>query len=1031
VTRLTGAPVTVAWGVRFHRVRTVSTALITPPTVPDVTNFAATVDLSGSGSLALAPVTPGAVGTVTFAGTGTLTTSAAVGFPGGVTLSGSGGLNVATIPSFPAAVPLSGTGQLGVTGQTTQGGSGAVTLTGTGSLTTGAGGTSLRGVNSSGGEFGSAPGVYDTDYHYDSPASLAFLATRGHRLVRLPFLWERVQRTLSGALDAGEMGRIDGFVSAAAAAGLGVMLDCHNYGGYNGVKIGAAGGPTSADLADLWARLSTRYAGNGGVLGYSLMNEPNGLGVALTGNLINVTYSTWTPDDSGCTVTGTTFGADNVLKMTRNNANSFLNANAPLFNVTVGTTYTLSADFYPASRAGRIRMRIEWQTSGGSPISTQFSTQPTGAVTTWTNLSFTATAPATAAKAKLTVYVDDTTTIGDFAYVRNVYAGIPVPVWHTASQAALTSIRGNGDGKLVTVCGDNWSGVADWQAANGTAGWITDSASNYMYEGHHYWDADHSGTYSASYSVEDSTAVANGYASLRDRVLSELRTWLAWLSSNSARGFVGEMGWPRNGGAHTGDYAQWSTLGDAWYSAADAANLGVAYWSTSEWWGTYPLSLYDTSGGALATPNSQAATVEAHQGVLTLRGTDTMSGSGTLTIPTRAPAVTGTSTLSGAGSIVVVSGVVTTAGTATFTGSGSLGVSGAANTGATGTVTLAGSGALAKAATVAVSGTTALSGIGSLGVAQTVATAGTVGLAGTGSLGAAPQITTTGTATLTGAGTLNVPTRIPAIPGTVTLAGSGTLNAAPVISTAGTVVFTGTGSLAVIGAGGAGAVTLSGTGSLSVAVPNLAVAGTVTLSGAGALTRTALVGTSGTANLAGAGALGVVSAPAPAVGVPLSGTGSLSTVSTAGASGTAAMSGIGQLAVIRAVPISLTGTGSLAVSVVPQIMGTGAFGGTGVLVITFVPRPTGAAGFGGTGVLVVALGAMTAGGAVTLTGAGVLGAVVGFVTLRGAAALGGAGLLEVVGVALGAIVHRPNTGTTARAASGRTIRPNTGTTGHT
>jgi endoglucanase len=84
-------------------------------------------------------------------------------------------------------------------------------------------------------------------------------------------------------------------------------------------------------------------------------------------------------------------------------------------------------------------------------------------------------------------------------------------LWEKASQSALTAIRGNGDTQLVMVPGYNWSGAQRWAATHPKA-WITDSAHNFRYEAHHYWDRDNSGTYTHSYVDEVANAVSRGYA---------------------------------------------------------------------------------------------------------------------------------------------------------------------------------------------------------------------------------------------------------------------------------------------------------------------------------------------------------------------------------------------------------------------------------------------------------------------------------------------------------------------------------------
>lgn len=128
-----------------------------------------------------------------------------------------------------------------------------------------------RGVNVAGAEFSTGNVVWE------NPASFAYLAGRGHRLVRLPFLWEKIQPALSGPLDPTTLAGLHATVTAAGSAGLKVVLDVHNYAKYGGTAFGAAGSFTQADFTDLWTRLSLEFRTDPAVVGYGLMNEPGNL----------------------------------------------------------------------------------------------------------------------------------------------------------------------------------------------------------------------------------------------------------------------------------------------------------------------------------------------------------------------------------------------------------------------------------------------------------------------------------------------------------------------------------------------------------------------------------------------------------------------------------------------------------------------------------------------------------------------------------------------------------------------------------
>lgn len=237
-----------------------------------------------------------------------------------------------------------------------------------------------RGVNVAGGAFGASldptssfsnatPGVIDRQYHFDGPESFAFLASRGVKLVRVEFRWERLQPVLGAELAAAELARLRAVVARVRAVGLDAVLDMHNYGAY----YAAAGGrgvrqPLGSPVlgfplfADAWSRISAAFSHDPGVLAYGLMNEPTAM---------------------------------------------------------------------PA--IGRDR---------------------------------------------------------------------PAKVWERASQAALDSIRAQGDQRLIMVGGYDYSGVQGW-AANHPRAWIHDPANNTRYEAHHYWDLDHSSAYTVRFALED------------------------------------------------------------------------------------------------------------------------------------------------------------------------------------------------------------------------------------------------------------------------------------------------------------------------------------------------------------------------------------------------------------------------------------------------------------------------------------------------------------------------------------------------
>lgn len=89
---------------------------------------------------------------------------------------------------------------------------------------------------------------------------------------RLPFLWERIQPDVRGELVGAEVARIDKVVRMARAQDICVILDVHNYGTHNSVRIGSETLPAEA-FDDLWLKLAKHFDDPRETI-FGLMNEP-------------------------------------------------------------------------------------------------------------------------------------------------------------------------------------------------------------------------------------------------------------------------------------------------------------------------------------------------------------------------------------------------------------------------------------------------------------------------------------------------------------------------------------------------------------------------------------------------------------------------------------------------------------------------------------------------------------------------------------------------------------------------------------
>jgi endoglucanase len=106
-------------------------------------------------------------------------------------------------------------------------------------------------------------------------------------VIRLPFRWERMQKTLNGDIDEQEWAYIQSLVDYVTGThGAYAILDPHNQGQYNGVNIGMPAVPASA-FADFWGKIAAMYKDNQKVI-FGLMNDPNGIDSAEWRDTCNV-----------------------------------------------------------------------------------------------------------------------------------------------------------------------------------------------------------------------------------------------------------------------------------------------------------------------------------------------------------------------------------------------------------------------------------------------------------------------------------------------------------------------------------------------------------------------------------------------------------------------------------------------------------------------------------------------------------------------------------------------------------------------
>lgn len=428
------------------------------------------------------------------------------------------------------------------------------------------------------------PGVIDTNYHYDSQATFTYLASRGYKRVKLPFRWERLQPTLSSALNAAELTRLTACLDRINTAGMKAIVDCHNYGLYYKDAT-----PTAQPVL-----------------------SASGSGSTLLAGTYTIGYSHWNGSDSsmGPTQNITITAGQNIL-MTANNVPSTMTSVNFWLTVAPATTnlgYLSGAGIGGGSASYTLTSKT--QGSGGSAPGTGIGRRttlgdadlPTSAFSDlWTRLATTLkTHPAIVNGGAYCIMSEPQNS-----------GGLTVATWQTASQAAVTAIRAIDAVTALHICGFQWANCRNWTSING-APWITDPNANLRYEAHSYFDDQVGGQYAATYAAEVANATTAGFTAginidaETSRIRADIKGFNDWLGLYSQRGIIGEVGWPNT---PSGEQAQWNALGNVFLADADTYRIDTVAWQCGEW-SIDKLTIY--TGIPLSAPNSQAATIEAH-----------------------------------------------------------------------------------------------------------------------------------------------------------------------------------------------------------------------------------------------------------------------------------------------------------------------------------------------------------------------------------------------------------------------------------
>jgi endoglucanase len=137
-------------------------------------------------------------------------------------------------------------------------------------------GIDLVGINMSGANFAPhiTPGKVGTNYFYPEKKYFKYYADKNIRLIRFPFIWERLQHDLYKGVNFDQIRLLRRTLDFAAEHDQKIILDMHNYGRYKGKLIGSPEVPYEA-YASVWRKLAEEFKDHPALLGYDIMNEPH------------------------------------------------------------------------------------------------------------------------------------------------------------------------------------------------------------------------------------------------------------------------------------------------------------------------------------------------------------------------------------------------------------------------------------------------------------------------------------------------------------------------------------------------------------------------------------------------------------------------------------------------------------------------------------------------------------------------------------------------------------------------------------
>lgn len=387
------------------------------------------------------------------------------------------------------------------------------------------------------------PGVAGTDYWVPDSTSIAWLAGRGHKILRLVISWEILQPTFFSALNAAYLANIQKVIAAAHANGMLVDVTLFNGNGYylatnatnvslNGVGYSSSWTvANSAALSDLWSRLSSALVGTPGLLAYNILNEAHTQAEGTTTGAQLSPDSSFESDTVGqpppsYQATNCSALVDNAHAHTGVNAVKLTVAttgqctfSGAEFAVTAGSNYVGQASFYAdtSSAIADMSVLISFYNSSHNFLGSAAGFNTNSALGYWLSGRAVAVAPAGASYARISVAIYASLTPSQHIWLDNMSAWkcssilTAGQVWANVSQAAVNAIRTKDTTTEIWL--NNYWGDPNWSDYYPSGPWATDPANKLRYALHHYWDhaISSGGGYAATYANELIADTSAGY----------------------------------------------------------------------------------------------------------------------------------------------------------------------------------------------------------------------------------------------------------------------------------------------------------------------------------------------------------------------------------------------------------------------------------------------------------------------------------------------------------------------------------------